>query len=197
MNRTRFVWTVVALGAIASCGGRYEVGDHPDNSGGAGGSSGSTASATTSASTGGAGSMATGGAGGFMVGPRDTLVDPCVITSMKACQQVGCHGGDINSAGLRLDNGVLLQDFRQLVDRPNTGSQGVTMLGDPTGCPPGAFKLIDSAVPSQSLLWMKPHAMEEGSVAVPCGGKMPVIGTFHQADKECMWSWINSVIARL
>jgi hypothetical protein len=174
----------------ASCGGRYEVGNHPESAGGAGGSGGSTDATTTSVATGGAGG-ATTGAGGFAGAP--IIPDPCVVTSMKACQAFGCHGGDSVSAGLRLDNYVLLQDFRQLIDRPNTGTQGVTQLGDLTGCPPRAFKLIDSDRPNQSLLWLKPRP-SGSSEGPPCGGKMPVIGSFTQADKDCVQSWILSVI---
>jgi hypothetical protein len=191
MSATRFVGAMLALSAMASCGGRYEVGSHPDGTAGAAGSAGSTTSTATSAATGGAGGATTSGAGGS----PESLVDTCVVQSMRSCQAMGCHTGNPVSAGLTLDNNVLLYDYRRLLDRPNVGTDGVTQLGDPTGCPPGAFKLIDSAQPTQSLLWLKPHAQEESFVTTVCGGKMPVIGTFRQADKQCMQNWILSVVA--
>jgi hypothetical protein len=113
---------------------------------------------------------------------------------MKSCRAVGCHTGNPLSAGLSLDENTVLYDARRvLLDRPNHGTEGVTMLGDPTGCPAGAFHLIDSANPTASLLWLKP--IPAGGVDThPCGSKMPVIGTFNAADKQCIQSWIASVI---
>ena len=53
-----------------------------------------------------------------------------------------------------------------------------------------AHKLIDSANVMNSLLLTKGDA-----ASVPCGTKMPVIGTFTADHKACLSSWINSVIA--
>jgi hypothetical protein len=107
---------------------------------------------------------------------------------MKTCRVAGCHGGDPLSAGLRLDENVLLYDARRvLLDQPNHGS------GDPSGCPQGSFLYIDSARPVDSLLWLKPKATGDMSTP-PCGGKMPVIGNFTPADKQCIQNWILTVI---
>jgi hypothetical protein len=153
---------------------------------------------TWAATTTGTGSTTTGGGGG------PGTVDMCVVntTALRACQATGCHTGDPShpgdpnflSAGLDLSATSVTTNAKLFLDKPNVGTPGVTMLGDPTGCPPGAFKLIDSANPSNSLLFLKPTAPGQMPTA-PCGGKMPVIGTFTSAYKDCLTSWISSVIA--
>jgi hypothetical protein len=144
------------------------------------------------------GSTTTAGGGG------SGTVDMCVVntTALKACQAVGCHTGDPShpgdpnflSAGLDLSAASVTTNAKLFLDKPNVGTMGVTTLGDATGCPPGAFKLIDSTQPSNSLLFLKPTASGQMPTA-PCGSKMPVIGTFTEANKACLTSWISSVIA--
>jgi hypothetical protein len=112
-------------------------------------------------------------------------VDMCVIKSMKVCQNSGCHGGTMIAAGLRLEDDVLLQGYRVLVDAPNHGDQ-------PAGCMPGMFKLIDPAHPTDSLIYTK---LSDLGSNPPCAQRMPIIGSFAAADKMCVLSWINSVIA--
>jgi hypothetical protein len=111
-------------------------------------------------------------------------VDTCVLTSMKVCQSAGCHGGMPISAGLSLEATVLTRDFKVLVDQLNHG--------DPSGCMAGQFKLIDSTDPAKSLIYAKLPGTDP---APPCGLRMPVIGNFAAADRMCVMSWINSVIA--
>jgi hypothetical protein len=48
------------------------------------------------------------GAGGTGVPPPP--VDMCVLTSMKVCQNSGCHGGTLLAAGLSLETNVLIND---------------------------------------------------------------------------------------
>jgi hypothetical protein len=186
MNGAHQALILLACAAMASCGGRYEVGGHPGDAAGSTGVGGAstTGSSTTSGTT-------TTGAGGS----GSANFDPCVLQSLRSCRAQGCHAGPQVSAGLSLDDNVLTRDARSvLVDRPNHGTEGVTMLGDATGCPPGAFFLINSGNPGASLLWLKPTPT--GAPAMPpCGGKMPVIGTFTPTDKECLQHWIESVLA--
>jgi hypothetical protein len=130
-------------------------------------------------SGGGGGSPGTGGTG--MPAP----VDMCVVTSMKVCQNAGCHGGMPIAANLRLENDVLLHDYMKLVDAPNHGDQ-------PAGCMPGMFKLIDASSPTDSLIYTK---LSDLGSNPPCASRMPIIGSFAPADKMCVLSWINSVIA--
>jgi hypothetical protein len=141
-----------------------------------GGPSGSDA---TSGGGGGgsAGAGGTGGSGG-------ASVDPCALTSMKVCQNSNCHGGAMVYADLHLDDNVLTKDYAPLVDKPNHG--------DPAGCMPAKFKLIDSTNPTASLIYTK---LPTPGSTPPCGLNMPVIGTFGDADRMCVLSWINSVIA--
>jgi len=116
-------------------------------------------------------------------------VDMCVLTSMKTCQNDFCHGTTGTMAELLLTPQVLTQDYKTaLVDQPNKGRMGVVDAGDPYGCPAGFAKLIDSAAPENSLIYTKLGMPQ------PCGGGMPVIGTFTDADKACVLSWIKSVI---
>jgi hypothetical protein len=126
------------------------------------------------------------------------MVDMCVVntSALKACQTLGCHIGDPNilSAGLDLSVRSVTTNAKLFLDKPNAGTVGVTTLGDPMGCPPGAFKLIDSTQPSNSLLFLKPTVQGQTSL-VPCGSKMPFIGTLTQDGKACLTRWINSVIA--
>jgi hypothetical protein len=196
MNRAHQAFFLFAFAASMSCGGRYEVGGHAGDTAGAGGnttsmaatSSGTGGVATTGAST--TSGTTTTGAGGSAPGN----FDPCVLQSLKSCRAVGCHTGNPVSAGLLLDDNNLLHNARTaFVDRPNRGTDGVTMPGDATGCPPGGYLLIDSVNPAASLLWRKPSAAGEPATA-PCGGKMPVIGTFTSADKQCLQNWIVSVL---
>jgi hypothetical protein len=154
--------------AIAACGGEVP-GPGPSIAGGIGGASGAAGSS---------GVGGTGGAGGT------ASVDMCVLTSMKVCQNAGCHGSPPVSSGLALDNDVLTRDFAMLVDKPNQG--------DPGGCMAGKYKLIDSADPGSSLIYTK---LPDPATSPPCGLRMPVIGNFAAADKMCILSWINSVIA--
>jgi hypothetical protein len=70
----------------------------------------------------------------------------------------------------------------------------VTMPKNPLGCPPNMYKLIDSSNAMNSLLFTKAYAAGEATMQ-PCGGKMPVIGTFTADNKACLLSWIKSVIA--
>jgi hypothetical protein len=132
------------------------------------------------------GSGNAGGAGGTGGGH---VVDSCALTSMKVCQNSNCHGSGTDGGGmvyadLHLDDNVLTTDYAPLVDKPNHG--------DPAGCMPAKFKLIDSADPTASLIYTK--LPSQGSTP-PCGLNMPVIGTFLDADRMCVLSWINSVIA--
>jgi hypothetical protein len=112
------------------------------------------------------------------------MVDACALHSMKVCQNANCHGGAMVYADLHLDDNVLTTDYAPLVDKPNHG--------DPAGCMPGKFKLIDSANPTASLIYTK--LPTPGSMP-PCGLNMPVIGTFLDDDRMCVLSWIDSVIA--
>ena len=156
------------------------------SSGSAGSSTGSAGSSTGSAgSTGSGGSTGTGGG---------SPVETCVTTSMQACQNNFCHGQN-PAVGLVLDNDALTKNYKDLfVDKPNKGTDGITMEGDPNGCVPGMYKLIDSANPTNSLLYRKAFAPGDTGNAI-CGAKMPIIGSFSSDDKACMLKWINSVIA--
>src|SRR5882724_8652694 len=132
MRTTRRAWRWAAVALVAGCGGKYEVGLYPDDAGaGTGGpasGAGSTSSAsTTGTSTGSTGVTTsvttTGGSNGSGAGGSSGsggVVDPCVLTSMKSCQTVGCHGGSTVSANLNLDASTLVTDFRTLVRR-NSG----------------------------------------------------------------------------
>jgi hypothetical protein len=123
-------------------------------------------------------------------------VDMCVVNTnaLKTCQVAGCHGGTPLSAGLDLTLASVTTNAKSFLDKLNTGTPGVTMPGDPTGCPPNMYKLIDSTNAMNSLIYTKSTPGGEASMQ-PCGGKMPVIGTFTAADKMCILNWINSVIA--
>jgi hypothetical protein len=184
---------LIACALVVSCGGRYEVGNHPGDTAGASGAGDTTSAGATSSGAGGASTTSTGptttGAGGTAM----PTFDPCVLQSLRSCRTAGCHMPPV-SAGLLLDDNVLLRDARALVDRPNHGSDGVTMPGDPNGCAPGAYLLIDSRNPAASLLWLKPTP-QGATTTPPCGGKMPIIGTFTADDKRCLQSWIASVLA--
>jgi hypothetical protein len=107
---------------------------------------------------------------------------------------VGCHSGSLLSAGLDLSNASLTTNAKSLKDKMNVGTMGVTMLGDPNGCPPGTFKLVDSANPTNSLLYMKLRPFGDVDTH-PCGNPMPVIGSFSSDDKTCVLRWIESVAA--
>jgi len=110
--------------------------------------------------------------------------DPCVLTSLKSCQTVGCHGGSTVSANLNLDASTLVTDFRTLVRR-NSGDYSY-----PAACRPGTFYLIDPTNPENSLIYQKLSDIPL------CGMRMPQIGAaLKPADKACVLSWINSVIA--
>ena len=148
---------------------------------------------TVTGTTSGAGgsTMAAGGAGG---GPGG--VDPCIVNTpaLKACQNVGCHIGPPLSAELDLSVASVTTRAKLLLDKPNAGTMGVQTLGDANGCPPGSFKLIDSANPTSSLIYAKLRAQGE-TPTNPCGGWMPVIGAFTADNKACVLKWIQSVIA--
>jgi hypothetical protein len=145
----------------------------------------------------------TGGSGGSSTGTNPTTgtggggppVDMCVVntTALKSCQQVGCHSGATLSAGLDLSATAVTTNAKSFLDKANTGTPGVMMPGDPTGCPPNMYKLIDKSNVMNSLLYTKAWPGGEAPMQ-PCGGKMPVIGTFTAADKMCILNWINSVI---
>jgi hypothetical protein len=182
-NTVLLLSTFVFLGT-AACAGELTQDEqntlweaHQGTGGGSGTST--TTSSTTSAGTGGSG----------------PAVDMCIVSTtttgpMHTCQTAACHGGPTVSAGLNLDNVNLTMNAKaKYLDVPNTG--------DPTGqappCAGGMFKLIDSAAPMNSLLYTKAEA--PGDMTHPCGGKMPVIGTFTADDKACLLKWINSVIA--
>jgi hypothetical protein len=128
-----------------------------------------------------------------------TVVDPCIVDTgaLRSCQSQGCHTPDRVaglSAGLDLSVASVTTNAKSFLNRPNVGTMGVTTFGDPTGCPPGSFKLIDSENPMNSLLYTKTEA--PGSPpSHPCGGKMPVIGTFTPDHKACILRWIQSVVA--
>ena|SRR5690349_18172822 len=133
-----------------------------------------------------------GGGGGGGGGPS---VDTCVVGTptmgpMHTCQTTACHGGTMVSAGLNLDN-------ENLTTNAKAKYLDVTNVGDPTGqappCAPGMFKLIDSANAMNSLLYTKTEVIGQMPTH-PCGGMMPVIGTFTTADKMCILKWIESVI---
>jgi hypothetical protein len=122
------------------------------------------------------------GAGGTGVPPPP--VDMCVLTSMKVCQNSGCHGGTVLAAGLSLENDVLIRDYGKLVDAPNHGDA-------PAGCMAGQFKLIDSSNAANSLIYTK---LSDLGSNPPCAMRMPIIGNFAPSDKACVLSWINSVL---
>jgi hypothetical protein len=110
--------------------------------------------------------------------------------SMKTCQNDFCHGTTGTMAGLLLTPEVLTQNYKAaLLDQPNKGTMGVVDAGNPAGCPPAFAKLIDSSAPEKSLIYSKLGMPQ------PCGGGMPIIGTFTAEDKACVFRWINSVIA--
>jgi hypothetical protein len=140
--------------------------------------------------TGTGGSSGPTGAGGG--GPA---VDQCVVNTMalKSCQAVGCHSGATLSAGLDLSAASVTTGAKALLDKANVGISTVTMPGDPNGCPPNMYKIIDKSNVMNSLLYTKATAAGETPMP-PCGGKMPVIGTFTAADKMCLLNWMNSVI---
>jgi hypothetical protein len=145
----------------------------------------------------------TGGSGGSSTGTNPTTgsggsgpaVDQCVVNTkaLASCQVVGCHSGATLSAGLDLSATAVTTNAKTFLDKANVGTPGVTMPGDATGCPPNMYKLIDKSNPSNSLIYTKAEVMGEMATH-PCGGKMPVIGSFTTADKMCILSWINSVI---
>jgi hypothetical protein len=82
-------------------------------------------------------------------------------------------------AGLVLTETVLTQPGPLLVDKANMGVAG--------GCEPGMFKLIDSAEPEKSLIYMKLSTP-------PCGSKMPVVPPYLTATEvACVLSWIKSI----
>ncbi len=137
--------------------------------------------------------MTTTGAGGAGGGPT---VDPCIVesTALRSCQSTGCHTGSPLSAGLDLSRASVTTNAKAFLDKPNGGTPGVIQEGDPTGCAPGMYKLIDSSNPLHSLIYLKLQAPGE-LVTPPCGGKMPVIGSFRPEDKACILRWIDSVIA--
>jgi hypothetical protein len=133
------------------------------------------------------------GSGGGGSGPP---VDMCVVntTALRSCQAAGCHTGTPLSAGLDLSAASVTTNAKSFLDKANVGTMGVTMPGDPLGCEPGKYKLVDSANVMNSLLLTKSAASGETPMP-PCGSKMPVIGTFTANDKACLASWVNSVIA--
>jgi hypothetical protein len=126
-------------------------------------------------STGAGGTTGTGGSG--------VMFDPCINTAMKSCQVEGCHKSAVVSAGLNLETTNLTMNFKTMyLNKPN--------VGEPmAGCMPGAAKLIDPMAPEMSLIYSKLQPTP------PCGGKMPVIGTFSATDKACILKWINAAIA--
>jgi hypothetical protein len=106
---------------------------------------------------------------------------------------MGCHSGAMLSAGLDLSATSVTTNAKSFLDKANVGTAGVTMPGMPDGCPPNMYKLIDKSNAMNSLIATKAVAAGETDMH-PCGGKMPVIGTFTAADKMCILNWINSVI---
>jgi len=129
--------------------------------------------------------------------PDAGSVDPCIVETpaLKSCQAAGCHTGTPLSANLDLGVASVTTNAKTLfLDKPNPGTMGVTMPGDPTGCPAGMYKLIDSANAMNSLLYTKTEVLGDMPTH-PCGSKMPVIGTFTANDKACILKWIQSVIA--
>ncbi len=179
MKTTVLLLSTVAALLAAGCAGtltpeeQQQLFDAHSGTGGVG--SGPTTS-TTSTSTGSGGS----------VGPA---VDMCVVntTALKSCQQVGCHSGTPLSAGLDLSMTSVTTNAKSFKDKMNVGT-------DPMGggCMPNTFKLVDSANPMNSLIYTKVEAPGDMPTH-PCGGKMPVIGTFTSADKACILSWVMSV----
>jgi hypothetical protein len=166
-----FAFVVGALG----CAGQLTTAEQEELCKGHPGCLGSAGPATGSGgSTGAGGSTGTGGG---------VMFDPCINTAMKTCQVDGCHKSAVVSAGLNLETTNLTMNFKTMyLNKPN--------MGEPmAGCMPGVAKLIDSAAPEMSLIYSTLLPTP------PCGGKMPVIGTFGAADKTCILNWINKVIA--
>jgi len=126
----------------------------------------------------------TSGGSSTGVGGSGSGVDSCVLTSMKSCQTLGCHSGATLGAGLSLATEVLTTNYAALVDAPNKGDPMVAGSCTP---PMFNFKLVDSKAPEQSLIYTKLQATP------PCGGKMPIIGTFTDTDKACVLRWIKSI----
>jgi hypothetical protein len=98
------------------------------------------------------------------------------------------------SGGLDLSATSVTTNAKTFLDKPNVGTAGVTMPMDPTGCQPGAYKLIDSANATNSLIYTKTEVLGQMPTH-PCGMPMPVIGTFTADNKACILKWIESVIA--
>jgi hypothetical protein len=119
-------------------------------------------------------------------GGTGSMIEMCVTNSMKSCQTMGCHapimGSTTVSAGLNLENSTIIDNFKTLVDKSNAGDPTAVMP-----CAPMMYKLIDSADAMNSLIYTK-------VTTVPCGTKMPQIGTFSDADRACVLNWINSAI---
>jgi hypothetical protein len=143
--------------------------------GGVGGLGGGTGGVGTGGATGGvggaAGASGAGGAGGGML-------DPCMAPLMVSkCNQAGCHGGGVISAGLDLTPTVINAP-QPLVDKLNRGE---TMA-----CMAGVGKLIDSQRPEQSLIYTK--------VTTPtCGSKMPIGTPLTATETGCILNWIKSI----
>jgi hypothetical protein len=190
MKKTLLLLSTVASLCAAACAGTLSADEqqalYDEHTGAGTGGSGTGTGSTTSSSTTGSGGS----------GPA---VDMCVVSTassgpMHTCQTAGCHSGSPLSAGLDLSNDSMTTNAKSFKDKMNVGTMGVTMAGDPTGCPPSMYKLVDSSNAMNSLLLQKAVAAGD-STTPPCGGKMPVIGTFSASDKMCLTSWVNSVIA--
>src|SRR6266478_6307876 len=101
------------------------------------------------------GSGGSTGAGGTGAGGTSMPlpVEMCVTTSLKSCQTAAvCHVGANPQAGLNLSNDALTKNYKALFyNKDNASSPGITKPMDMTGCVAGAFKLIDSANPMNSL----------------------------------------------
>jgi len=117
-------------------------------------------------------------------------IDSCVLTSVHVCQNDFCHGAKGPAADLMLTQEFLTgPSVKLLIDKPNVGKPGVTSTTDVSGCPPAFAKIIDSSNPEKSLILTKLASPQA------CGQRMPIIGTFATSDRDCVLSWLKSVIA--
>jgi len=95
------------------------------------------------------------------------------------CTTAGCHDAQFKSGGLDLTNDAGLAG--RVLNVMSDGSNGSVCSGQ-------AAYLVPGSNPASGLLLDKMFA-----ATVPCGTKMPSIGSLTQQDSDCIKSWALSL----
>jgi hypothetical protein len=98
------------------------------------------------------------------------------------CATLGCHDAQFKSGGLDLTNDAGL--VGRLLGVMSTGDTGAgSMCGGVT-----EPYLVPGSQPAMGLLLDKMFA-----TTLPCGARMPSLGSLSQTDIDCIHSWADSV----